>query len=103
MKEIPQWALDRANRAAVKRIAAAIIGCMADTDFSLEQIARRVNKPESVVRECLYAMIDGKKATLDQFSDLLLAMSAEPVWGARPVSFSLKEPEQEVSENQVAA
>jgi hypothetical protein len=90
---IAQPLLDRARRQAKRRIAACLVNCMADTDTSFEQIAKRLGRKEETVRRWLDELVDAKpSANLDEVSDFLLAMAAELVFTAQPCPW-LNEPD----------
>lgn len=89
IEPISQHLLERARRAATKRIAACCILCMADTDATFATIANRIGKKEDALRGWLHGLIDGTENSSDmnKFSDFLLAMGAEPVFSVQPCSF----------------
>lgn len=79
-ERIPQEVLDRAHRRLSRGIAATIVRVMADTDTSIEELAVRLGKPADKVKSWLDRMIQGKQKSLDQISDMLIAMGCELIW-----------------------
>lgn len=86
---IPGHLIQRAHRQLIRRIAACCIRTMADTDFDLSSIAKRIGKSEDHIRGWLYGLIDGgaNSTDMDSFSDFLLAMGCEPEITVQPCSF----------------
>lgn len=77
--------LEMVRRKTARRIAACIVSCMADTDTGFDVIAHKIGQDESTVRRWLYDFIEGRTGgggldDLSKFSDVLLAMGAEPVF-----------------------
>jgi hypothetical protein len=79
-QRIPDADLLRARRKMCRQIAAAIIGAMADEDMGFDQVAARLDVPETAVRRWMKQMIDGTSHDLDAVSDMTLAMGCEMVF-----------------------
>lgn len=79
---IPKEELARAARKLARKIAAAIIRTMAETDYNYTQIAARIGKTERDIANWMQRLIDGdgSGAMLDHVSDILLAMGCELDW-----------------------
>lgn len=86
---IPKELLERGRRATARRVAAALINLMADSDADFAHIGQRIDRSEQAVRGWLHDMIEGNAGTvgLDEISDFCLAMAAEPDFTIRPCSF----------------
>lgn len=76
---IPREELDRARRKMCRRIAAALVGAMAETDTGFDTIAARLGRSEASCRAFLRSMIDGTppRNGLDLMSDFAFAMGCE--------------------------
>ena len=94
IEPVPQRHLDRARRQTKRRIAACLVRCMADTDMSFEQIAKRLGRKEETIRRWLDELVDAKPggADLNEVSDCLLAMGAELVFASQSCPW-INEPE----------
>ncbi len=68
--------LERARRTTARRLAAALVAGLADTDATFEIIGRRIGRDSETVRHWLYDLIDGKTEghCLDQASDFALGL-----------------------------
>ena len=98
MDAIPKEELAAACRKMARRIAAAIVQCMAETDFNFTQIAARIGKTEKDIKTWMDRLFDGDggEASLDHVSDILLAMGAELDFAvnriqAKPIPFKESE------------
>jgi hypothetical protein len=67
----------RARRKMKKRIAAAIITAMAETDADYEFIGKRLTMKPAKIEKIIMDFIAGADSDIDQVSDLLLAMGCE--------------------------
>lgn len=74
---IPKELLEKARRVTCRRIAAAVVQCMADTDTSFTEMAVRLDRKEETVRGWLTKLTDGESIDLDSVSDMMTAMGAE--------------------------
>lgn len=79
---------EQSLRVMCRRLAAALVRAMADTDTSLEDIAIRTGHSKDRVRRFIKALIDGKSQQngLDMMSDFAGAMGCE-------VEFTVRRPE----------
>ena len=75
--ETPREVFDAACRRLCRRIAAAIIRLMADTDTDVETIAARLGESPENVQRRLDRLIRGQAITLNEVSDLAFSMAAE--------------------------
>ncbi len=73
----------RARRKLKKRIAAAIINAMAETDADYAFIAKRLRDKPAKIEAWITGLITGRTKDLDEVSDLLLAMNCELEFGLR--------------------
>lgn len=82
MDPIPKEELAKAARKFARKIAAAIVRCMAEEDFNYTQIAARLGKTEREISNWMQRLLDGdgSGAQLDHVSDILLAMGCELEW-----------------------
>lgn len=77
---IGEMDMARARRKLKRRLAAALITAMAETDADYEFIARRLrDKPEKIER-WIAGLITGETKALDEVSDLALALHVELVF-----------------------
>ena len=76
--------LAQVRRKASRRVAAALVRLMADTDTSFEVIAKRLGRDEEQVRKWLYGFIDGHDGSLDIMSDLAFSMGAAWEFSVEP-------------------
>lgn len=67
----------RARRKMKKRIAAALITAMAETDSDYQFIAIRLGDESDKIEKWITGLIAGDTRCLDECSDLLLAMGCE--------------------------
>lgn len=81
MREILRIAetdMTRARRKSKKRIAAALITAMAETDSDYEFIAKRLGDVPGNIEKFIAGLIAGEtRCYMDEVSDLLLAMGCE--------------------------
>lgn len=78
VEPIPQAELDRSRRKLCRRIAAALVRGMAETDTDFATIAARTGRSERSVRDYLRALIEGLSGLgLDMISDFAWAMGGE--------------------------
>lgn len=85
-------ALAFARRRMARKIAAAIVGAMAECDFNFTQIAARLGKTEKDISAWMSRLFDGdgSGAQMDHLSDILLAMGCEldfQIVAAKPIPF----------------
>lgn len=76
---IPQEELDRACRKMCRRIAAALVRAMAETDTDFATIAARTTRSEESLRSFIRALIDGKapRNGLEMMAIFAVAMECE--------------------------
>ncbi len=83
-KPIPRRVLRAARARLCRRIAAAIISGMAETDSSVETIARRLGENPEAIKSRLDALIAGRSIKLGHVSDMCFAMGCELEMKIRP-------------------
>lgn len=83
---IPREELDRAVRAFCRRVAAAIIECMGDTDTSFAMMAVRLGVTEKTVRGWIDDLMDGVegKTSMRVIAEMCWAMDCVPHFSATP-------------------
>lgn len=84
---IPLEAREAQRRKTKRRAVSVIIRCMGEEDMGFAQIANRLDQSEQEVRQWVYDMIEGVGGTLNEVSDLLLAMDCEAEFGARKIEW----------------
>ncbi len=77
-ERIPQEVIEAARRRLKRRVAAMIIRAMADEDCSFEVIAERLGDDPLRLRLFVHELIEGRGNSLNEVSDLCLAMGVEP-------------------------
>jgi hypothetical protein len=69
--------LKSARRKTSRRVAAALIAAMAETDIDYEEMGIRLGEKPETIRKWIIDFVDCKSKDLDLLSDLCLAMNAE--------------------------
>lgn len=92
LEPIPEEALAFARRRMARKMAAAIVLAMAETDYSFAQIGPRVGRTEAQISDWMRKLFDGdgSGAALDHVSDILVAMACEldfHLIAAKPIPF----------------
>lgn len=82
MDVIPKETLQWAQRRFARKIAAAVIQAMAETDCNFTQMAARIGRTEKEITGWIAKLMDGDGSgtMLDHVSDMLLAMGCELDW-----------------------
>lgn len=78
---ITEFDLGCARRKFKRRIAVALITAMAETDADYEFIARRIREKPERIEKWIAELITGNTTTMNEASDLALAMGAELTFG----------------------
>lgn len=74
---VTEMDMARARRKIKRRIAAAIITAMAETDADYEFIAKRLEQTPAEIEKWIVGLIAGETKCMDEVSDLLLAIGCE--------------------------
>ena len=84
---IPEERLRWARRRFARKLAAAIIHTMAETDYNFTQIAARIGRTEKEISSAVYRLLDGDGSCMmmDFVSDIFLAMGCELDWSVKPI------------------
>jgi hypothetical protein len=69
--------MTRARRKLKRKVAAAIITAMAETDADYEWIATRLEQKPAEIERWIVGLITGETKCMDEASDLMLAMALE--------------------------
>ena len=87
-KPVAQTVLMRERRQLRRRVAAAIVTAMAESDCDFKKMSSRCGRSEKSIRQTLHALIEGKEVPgeIEYFSDVLLSMGYEPVLNLTPLS-----------------
>jgi hypothetical protein len=73
--------LGRARRKLKKKVAAALITAMAETDADYEFMGKRLGDTPENIEQYIVGLISGKSKCMEELSDLLLALGCEFSFG----------------------
>ncbi len=94
-KPIPKAVLKVVRERTCRRVAAAIITAMAETDTGIDVIAARLGKKSEAIKVLIDRLIAGQSASLDKISEILWAMGCELAFSLTPAKIP-HEPDEEV-------
>lgn len=88
VKPVSKSVLLRERRQLRRRVAALIVGGMANTDLDFHAMQKRCGRKAAVIRKLLHALIDGYEvpSEIDFISDICLSMGYEPTLNGVPLS-----------------
>ena len=80
----------RARRKMKRKIAAALITAMAETDADYAFIATRLDDDPTKIEKWITGLISGETRAMDEVSDLLLALGCEFDFSLRRYEFPMR-------------
>lgn len=83
---MPRELLRKARRKLCRRVGAAIVERMAETDTSFTVMAARLGRREKQVRGWLMRLLDGRSVKLNVIADMCTSMGCELSWGIQKPS-----------------
>lgn len=80
---IDDFDMARARRKLKRKVAAALISAMAETDADYEFIAKRLRDKPAHIEKWITGLITGETRAMDEISDLCTAMGVELTFGLK--------------------